>query len=62
MRSTFVRKVALAPGSSSVRVSETGRGHGVGLCQWGARDLGASGASAHDIVAFDFPGTDLGRA
>lgn len=62
VRSTFVRAVALAPGGSSVSVSGTGRGHGVGLCQWGARDLGASGASARDIVAFYFPGTDLGHA
>ncbi len=62
VRSTFVRAVAYAAGSSTIAVSGTGRGHGVGMCQWGARDLGASGASARDIVAFYFPGTDLGRA
>ena len=62
VRSTFVRAVAFAPGASSVSVSGTGHGHGVGLCQWGAREFGAGGASAHDIVAFYFPGTDLGRA
>ena len=62
VRSTFVRAIALAPDGSSVSVGGTGRGHGVGLCQWGARAFGASGASAHDIVAFYFPGTDFGRS
>ena len=62
VRSTFVRSVALAADGTSVGVSGTGHGHGVGLCQWGARDLGASGASARDIIAFYFPGTDFGRA
>jgi len=62
VRSTFVRAVSYVAGNPTIVVSGTGRGHGVGMCQWGARDLGASGASAREIVAFYFPGTDLGRA
>jgi stage II sporulation protein D len=38
-----------------------GLGHGVGLCQWGARGMALSGRAARDIVAFYFPGTEIGR-
>ena len=62
VRSTFVRAISLRPAGAALGISGTGRGHGVGLCQWGARGLGDRGASARDIVAFYFPGTDLGRA
>ncbi len=62
VRSTFVRNAVLSGGSASLALSGTGYGHGVGLCQWGARVLGQTGASAQDIVAFYFPGTSLGRA
>jgi stage II sporulation protein D len=34
-----------------------GRGHGVGLCQWGARGMAAAGADAATILAHFFPGT-----
>jgi stage II sporulation protein D len=40
-------------------VDGCGRGHGVGLCQWGARFFAAAGASANDILAFYFPGTSV---
>ena len=36
-----------------------GLGHGVGLCQWGARGLALNGASFGDILRFYFPGTLL---
>jgi len=61
VRSTFVRALSLVAGNS-LGVSGTGHGHGVGLCQWGARELAQRGATARDIVAFYLPGTDLGRA
>jgi stage II sporulation protein D len=59
IRSTFVRTVELADGGL-LRVSGTGRGHGVGMCQWGARVMAEQGASPSDIVSFYFPGTALG--
>lgn len=49
--------VALGP----VRIEGNGNGHGVGMCQWGARQMAAAGKSAGDIVSFYFPGTALGR-
>jgi stage II sporulation protein D len=59
VRSTFVRSVQLAP--QTMTLAGTGRGHGVGLCQWGARIFAEAGASAADIVAFYLPGTSIGR-
>jgi stage II sporulation protein D len=38
-----------------------GLGHGVGLCQWGARGMALSGASLARILAFYFPGTTIGH-
>jgi stage II sporulation protein D len=38
----------------------TGSGHGVGLCQRGAEQMGAAGRSYREILAFYFPGTVLG--
>jgi stage II sporulation protein D len=60
--STFVHDAELRRGGETLGLSGTGRGHGVGLCQWGARALGETGTSAQEIVAFYFPGTTLGRA
>lgn len=40
-----------------VVIEGSGRGHGVGLCQWGARGMALSGASAAAILAHYFPGT-----
>lgn len=36
-----------------------GLGHGVGLCQWGARGLALTGAGGDDILKFYFPGTTI---
>jgi stage II sporulation protein D len=36
-----------------------GLGHGVGLCQWGARGLALQGASFRDILQTYFPGTEI---
>ncbi|HEY0393340.1 MAG TPA: SpoIID/LytB domain-containing protein [Candidatus Elarobacter sp.] len=43
-------------------IEGSGRGHGVGLCQWGARYFAGAGASASEIVAFYFPGTTVTNA
>lgn len=37
-----------------------GYGHGVGLCQWGARGMAAAGADHRAIVHHYFPGATLG--
>jgi len=37
----------------------SGAGHGVGMCQWGAKELAEKGHSTEEILEFYFPGTDL---
>jgi stage II sporulation protein D len=37
----------------------SGSGHGVGLCQWGARGMAEAGKTAEAILKFYFPGTVL---
>jgi stage II sporulation protein D len=44
--------------SLSIGIEGGGLGHGVGLCQWGARGLALKGASFSDILRFYFPGTE----
>ncbi|HEX8805352.1 MAG TPA: SpoIID/LytB domain-containing protein [Candidatus Aquilonibacter sp.] len=41
-----------------VAIEGGGLGHGVGLCQWGARGLALGGAAFSDILRFYFPGTE----
>ena len=36
-----------------------GAGHGVGLCQWGAKELAEGGYSAETILRYYYPGTEL---
>ncbi len=40
----------------------TGMGHGVGLCQWGARGRAEAGAAYADILAAYFPGFSITHA
>ncbi len=61
IRSAFVHEVAVEAGGTTLAISGTGHGHGVGLCQWGTRVMGGQGAGAEDIVAFYLPGTALAR-
>ena len=58
VRSLWLRSLRLDAAQAAPRllIEGSGRGHGIGLCQWGARYLAASGASAADILAFYFPG------
>lgn len=39
----------------------TGNGHGVGLCQWGARARALSGETYYQILQHYYPGTKLKR-
>jgi len=50
---------AQEPGT--LAISGGGLGHGVGLCQWGARGMALAGHRASDILAFYFPGTTIGH-
>lgn len=50
---------ATAEEPSSVRIAGGGLGHGVGLCQWGARGMALAGASPNEILNLYFPGTTM---
>jgi len=62
VRSTFVRTASVDAGGTSLALTGTGRGHGVGMCQWGAHAMAQNGSTANEILAFYFPGTEFGRA
>src|SRR5438128_5349514 len=38
-----------------------GSGHGVGLCQWGARARALAGGTYRDILAHYYPGAEIRR-
>jgi stage II sporulation protein D len=63
--SLLVRRLAITPDSvranRSLVIEGAGLGHGVGLCQWGARGMALSGADARAILSFYFPGTGVGN-
>jgi stage II sporulation protein D len=46
-------------GPEQVTFQGGGLGHGVGLCQWGARGLAQQGARFSEILSFYFPGTEI---
>jgi len=43
-------------------INGRGYGHGVGMCQWGARGMAAAGYSAKAILEFYYPGADIVKA
>ncbi len=59
VRSLLLFKLELQAGSL-VHLEGGGNGHGVGLCQWGARGMALAESSLAGIAAFYFPGTSLG--
>ena len=42
-----------------VQFTGRGAGHGVGLCQWGTKELAERGYSAETILRYYYPGTDI---
>jgi stage II sporulation protein D len=57
LRSTLFTVVIDGP---TARFSGRGYGHGVGLCQWGARAMAEQGYSARQILTFYYPGATPG--
>jgi stage II sporulation protein D len=51
---------AVAVDTQVARFSGRGYGHGVGLCQWGAKGMAEQGHTARQILEFYYPGTVLG--
>jgi stage II sporulation protein D len=52
---------AVAVDTSWARFSGRGYGHGVGMCQWGAKGMAEQGRTARQILEFYYPGTVLSR-
>ncbi|HEV3158113.1 MAG TPA: SpoIID/LytB domain-containing protein [Candidatus Baltobacteraceae bacterium] len=59
VRSTLLFEINLDPASDAVIISGGGSGHGVGMCQWGAKGMAGAGRSPQEILAFYFPGTTI---
>jgi stage II sporulation protein D len=57
--SLLLTDVMRAPDGQSVNIDGGGLGHGVGLCQWGARGMALAASAASEILSLYFPGTDL---
>ncbi len=57
MRSTFINGVKIE--GNNLVISGTGYGHGVGMCQWGARGLAEKGRSAAEIVKYYYRNVEL---
>jgi len=60
VRSLLIHRVSST--SQEFTIEGTGYGHGVGLCQWGAKGMALAGHSTADILAFYFPGTIISDA
>jgi stage II sporulation protein D len=52
---------SFTPSASSVRVEGTGAGHGVGMCQWGAKYLADKGATFLQILSHYYPRNTIAR-
>ncbi|HTU70927.1 MAG TPA: SpoIID/LytB domain-containing protein [Candidatus Baltobacteraceae bacterium] len=48
-----------AEAAGHIAIEGGGLGHGVGMCQWGARGLALRGAQPAEILNSYFPGTDI---
>ncbi|MDD2541091.1 MAG: SpoIID/LytB domain-containing protein [Desulfuromonadaceae bacterium] len=44
---------------NEISFSGRGNGHGVGLCQWGAKQRALAGFSCEEILSYYYPGTEL---
>ena len=51
---------AVAVDGEVARFAGRGYGHGVGMCQWGAKGMAEQGATARQILEFYYPGAVLG--
>ena len=51
---------AVAVDGEWARFSGRGYGHGVGMCQWGAKGMAEQGYTARQILEFFYPGTTAG--
>jgi len=58
MRSTFIDQILLAD-DNSLSFNGSGYGHGVGMCQWGARALAEKGWPYQDIIKYFYKDIEI---
>jgi stage II sporulation protein D len=52
-------RFTLKNSKNEISFSGSGNGHGVGLCQWGAKQRALDGFGSGEILAYYYPGTEL---
>jgi stage II sporulation protein D len=52
---------SLNSANHSVLFHGKGSGHGVGMCQWGAKKMGEKGYTKEQIISFYYPGVKIAR-
>jgi len=52
-------RFTLKNSKNEVSFSGSGNGHGVGLCQWGAKQRALDGFVSREILSYYYPGTEL---
>lgn len=57
VRSTFLTAITVQ--DNNLILKGKGFGHGVGMCQWGAKQLAQKGKSPEEIIRFYFKGVEL---
>jgi stage II sporulation protein D len=57
LRSLLITNLARSTDARAIAIEGGGLGHGVGLCQWGARGMALDGTAVPEILAHYFPGT-----
>lgn len=57
MRSTFIKSLEI--GNGSLNLTGVGYGHGVGMCQWGARALAEDGMTGEEIPGYFYRNVEL---
>ena len=60
LRHVQVHALAVAVDAQVAALPGRGYGHGVGMCQWGAKAIGRAGIRARQILEFYYPGTTPG--
>lgn len=52
-------RFTLKNSNNEISFSGSGNGHGVGLCQWGAKQRALDGFRCEEILSYYYPGTEL---
>ncbi|MBV8530743.1 MAG: SpoIID/LytB domain-containing protein [Candidatus Eremiobacteraeota bacterium] len=60
LRSLLIAGLRVDQPSGVIVLEGGGLGHGVGMCQWGARGMALGGRTAREILGWYFPGTHVG--